>query len=216
MIFIDIETLPTESPEVIADIRSGIKAPSNWKDPEKIEKHVDENLDSAVAKTSFSGLHGRVLAIGYAGMNGHARCAYAENAEHEKEILELFSDTVSKMSGINDVSRIQFIGHNINRFDARFLSQRLMIHGLPILHNLSAGKYRQTFIDTMEMFDCFEGKMYSLDNLCKAFGVESPKGDIDGSKIHQAWLDGRHEDIRNYCIRDVEATRELYKRMVAA
>jgi len=43
--------------------------------------------------------------------------------------------------------------------------------------------------------------------------VDSPKGDITGATVYDAYLAERHEDIMEYCKADVIATREVYRRM---
>ena len=54
---------------------------------------------------------------------------------------------------------------------------------------------------------------YSLDYWCRRFDVESPKGSIDGSQVARAYRAGRIEDIGEYCLRDVRATAELFRRL---
>jgi predicted PolB exonuclease-like 3'-5' exonuclease len=53
-----------------------------------------------------------------------------------------------------------------------------------------------------------------MDNLCRALGLAG-KGDFDGSMVAQAWADGKHETIIEYCRADVEATRAIHRRFVA-
>jgi hypothetical protein len=43
--------------------------------------------------------------------------------------------------------------------------------------------------------------------------VESPKGSIDGSQVGRAYREGRIDDIGEYCLRDVRATAELYRKL---
>jgi hypothetical protein len=65
---------------------------------------------------------------------------------------------------------------------------------------------------------CFQGASrdrYSLDFWCRRFDIESPKGSIDGSQVARAYRDGRIEDIGEYCLRDVRATCELFRRLDA-
>jgi predicted PolB exonuclease-like 3'-5' exonuclease len=57
------------------------------------------------------------------------------------------------------------------------------------------------------------GNRISLDKLCLALSIPSPKGDMDGSMVNQAVKDGRLLEVVEYCKRDVIATREVYRRM---
>ena len=54
---------------------------------------------------------------------------------------------------------------------------------------------------------------YKLDYWCRRFDVESPMGSIDGSQIARAYREGRIEEIGEYCLRDVRATAQLFRRL---
>jgi hypothetical protein len=61
------------------------------------------------------------------------------------------------------------------------------------------------------------GTRISLDNLARVIGVASSKeAGINGSRIFELWTTGQHKAIRDYCLRDVEVTRSIYRRMVFA
>jgi len=36
---------------------------------------------------------------------------------------------------------------------------------------------------------------------------------MDGAGVEQAWREGRLDDIARYCLQDVRATAELYRRL---
>jgi hypothetical protein len=55
----------------------------------------------------------------------------------------------------------------------------------------------------------------SLDTLARALGLESSKQDgVNGSQIFNLYQTGAHQKIRDYCLKDVDLTRAIYKRMV--
>jgi predicted PolB exonuclease-like 3'-5' exonuclease len=67
---------------------------------------------------------------------------------------------------------------------------------------------------TMQLWAGY-GKTVTLDNLCLALGVPSPKdGDLDGSKVFDAWREGKTVRIAEYNLRDAYAVREVYHRML--
>lgn len=53
----------------------------------------------------------------------------------------------------------------------------------------------------------------SLQEACVAFGVNDPKGSGDGGNVQQLWQAGKIQEIADYCVRDLVATRELHKRL---
>lgn len=73
-------------------------------------------------------------------------------------------------------------------------------------------------VDLMRVLD-FDGARrpsYSLDYWCRRLGIESPKDGIDGSKVGEAYAAGRIDEIGRYCLRDAQATAELYRRLSRA
>jgi predicted PolB exonuclease-like 3'-5' exonuclease len=54
----------------------------------------------------------------------------------------------------------------------------------------------------------------SLHALAKALGLPSSKdGDIEGKDVAKAYVQGKIKEICEYCAKDVELTRKIYKRM---
>ena len=55
-------------------------------------------------------------------------------------------------------------------------------------------------------------RRFNLDFYCKAFGIESPKSKgVSGRDVNALMAEGRFREIAEYCLRDVEATLQLYK-----
>ena len=54
---------------------------------------------------------------------------------------------------------------------------------------------------------------YSLDYWCRRFGVESPKGSMDGSMVAGKARAGHYDEIAEYCLRDTRATADLFQRL---
>jgi predicted PolB exonuclease-like 3'-5' exonuclease len=55
----------------------------------------------------------------------------------------------------------------------------------------------------------------NLDTLAKALGFPSSKGGkVEGKNVAKAFEDGRIKEICEYCEKDVEVTRKIYRRMV--
>jgi hypothetical protein len=55
-------------------------------------------------------------------------------------------------------------------------------------------------------------RRFNLDFYCKAFGIESPKSEgVSGMDVPDLLREGRHREIADYCLRDVEATVRLYE-----
>jgi hypothetical protein len=57
------------------------------------------------------------------------------------------------------------------------------------------------------------GNRISMDNLAKALGVKGKTVDMDGSQVWPEFEKGNIDKIANYCVDDVECTREIYNRL---
>ena len=126
----------------------------------------------------------------------------------EREILQEFWRYVSEGAG----TLITFNGRG---FDGPFLLLRSTILGVPPTRNLVP--YRYSFKEHCDLLEVltFYGvrKRDSLHFWCRQFGIPSPKGEMDGSGVEQAYREGRLDEIARYCLQDVQATAELYRRL---
>ena len=228
-IYFDIETIPAQDPVAIelikADIEKqklSVKAPSNYKDQEKIDAYIkaeieklDAEFDATYRKTSFDGGLGEICCIGYAIDDRPPVSIYGVS---EAFILNKFYQALMDEYNPSSQQRPKFIGHNIVSFDLRFLFQRSVMNNVkpPMMIPFSAKPWDESIFDTMTAW-AGHGNRVSLDKLCKIFNIPL-KGseigeEIDGSKVWDFYQAGRIEDIARYCEGDVERTRQAYKRM---
>jgi len=227
-IYFDIETIPAQDESAIAMIRSdiekqkqNIKAPSNYKDQEKIDayilaeqKRLDDEFDIAYRKTSFDGGLGQICCIGFAIDDQEPLALFGDN---ESEIIRPFYEFLSLSYNANSDQRPVFIGHNVINFDLRFLFQRSVMCNVkpPIFIPFNAKPWDASVYDTMTAWAGF-GNRVSLDKLCKIFELEDDNNEIDGSKVWDYYKEGRIAEIAEYCKQDVVQTRQAYKRMTFA
>jgi len=196
-LFLDIETLPAErdKKDLLQDIYDSDK--NNGK---KFKK----SFDSFFLQSGLDGSFGRILCIGIAVNDEPIDCLIGD----EKEILKKFWE----MAGDADL----FIGHNIFDFDMRFIYQRSAILGVRPTQDLSFARYRNNPIyDTMHEWSKWNMQdKIKLDKIAKAMGLASSKdGGIDGSRVYEFYKKGKLQEIYDYCKRDVEVTREVYKKL---
>jgi hypothetical protein len=108
---------------------------------------------------------------------------------------------------------IYLVAHNAE-FDIGYIRRRAWVNKIRIPHWFPKPDARspRDYGCTMQRWAGHKDRI-SLDNLCAALGVQSPKGDIDGSKVWQAYKDGRVSEIATYCGRDVMATLDCWERL---
>ncbi|HSI74497.1 MAG TPA: 3'-5' exonuclease [Lunatimonas sp.] len=132
--------------------------------------------------------------------------SFAETEEHDT--LMHFRELLEKKNWI-------LCGHNGKEFDFPYLCRRMLINRIPLPDVLQlAGKkpWEIRHLDTMEMWKFGDYKHYTrLELLAAAFDIPSSKEGIDGSMVNKVYYqDGDLENIRKYCLRDVEVTARVY------
>ncbi len=216
-ITLDIETLPDMREGAADAARSRISAPSNYKDPVKIEAYIAEKGEEAWRRTALDGGYGEVLCIGYAVNAYPGRVMYRnlelEPHEQERDLLERFWRIIRGFEPV--VGDICFIGNRVAAFDLRFLWRRSVIHGVrPSLDlPLNDGPWSDRVADLSYMWTGERSGGISLDTLADIFGVETGDTGLSGAHVFDAFERGEHERIQVYCLGDVEVSRGLYNAM---
>lgn len=220
-IYLDIETLPTADPAIIAEIAATITPPGNISKPETITAWEAEKkpalVAQSVAKTSFDTLAGSIACICWAIDDGEIQALDCRTGEAGM-LLEFFSvlsmDLQSAHSRI-EVETHTYVGHNLAGFDLPFLKHRAIVHGVKpnasLWKAMNAKPWDSCIADTMLMWSADRDRRVGLDRLCRAMGIPG-KGDFDGSMVAATWPTNP-EKVIAYCKDDVERVRALYKRM---
>ena len=143
---------------------------------------------------------------------GEARAVKFVPCADEVELLGNFWDVAKKYEHI-----VTFNGRG---FDVPFIYLRSAILNVLITRKDWLGYRFQTepHCDLAEQFTFYgvsgrdgAARRFNLDFYCKAFGVESPKSHgVTGLDVNRLLSEGRHREIAEYCLRDVQATLQLY------
>lgn len=103
-------------------------------------------------------------------------------------------------------------GHNIKGFDVPCLGKRMIYNGINPSGNIQIWDkkpWEVPYMDTSEIFafgSWIQQKYLSLDLLTCSLGIDSPKGDLDGSKVNDTfWIEKDYNKISTYCEADVRA-----------
>jgi hypothetical protein len=219
-VYLDIETIPNQSPDYRAKVRAGIKPPAQYKKPESIEQWLAENADAetdaAIAKTSFDPARGHIVCIGWAIGDEPAQTAsMGASLDNEASVIDEFFESLRVDLPANP-GVVRFVGHYISGFDLRFIINRAIVLGVPIPSIIPRDikPWSQDIFDTMVAWAGPKGTI-SQANLAEALGIDGNKLDFDGSMVHDAWQQGDHERIAEYCRGDVETVRKIHRRFVA-
>lgn len=112
-----------------------------------------------------------------------------------------------------------FVTFNGRCFDVPFILHRSVVRGIKPTKNLMEGRYpsQQHNCRHVDLQDelTFFGAMHrrpSLHLFCRAYGIESPKGEVSGDDVAELFLQKKFRDIALYNSRDVIATTALYQK----
>jgi predicted PolB exonuclease-like 3'-5' exonuclease len=188
--FFDIETVPTDK---------------SLEDNGLLEPQIKLDEAEIIKKLSLSAATAKIICLCYAiepSVSGTVEVLKGEETDIIKNFWKIVPDCNL------------FVGHNILDFDLRFIYQRSVIHQIKPSRDIPFTRFRNAPIyDTMHEWSKWGREHASLDSLSKALGIPSPKENLDGSKVYPYYRAGKLPEIIEYCKRDVESVRAVYKRL---
>ncbi len=193
-LFIDIETAP---------LYEGLEGYPKVLREKLVQKYPEDGYSKAGLHAEF----GKIVCISVGYMEG--------DQVHTKSLVGS-EQTILIDLGIILKRQYKIVGHNILDFDLPFIQRRYVVNDIKVPQSIrTAGKkpwdLEAIIGDTMVMWSGTQWKYrVSLNVLCELLGVESPKTDMDGSKVGEAFYNGEIERIAKYCEKDVVATAKVY------
>ncbi len=179
----------------------------NWE-----ERHG--SLDVAYLETApIVSTFGRICCISYGFWNGDEKRIDSAYGTDEKQVLLDFKKILDKVSNKNfDLS-----GFRVCYFDIPFVLHKMHKYGIDPPAILDIYDSKPWEMRVRDMSDDFRQKFawsFSFDEMCYELGVDSPKTDLDGSKVHgEFWKQSSEsiENIKTYCEKDVFASLDVEK-----
>lgn len=215
LLVFDIETIPFEDNVYTDDqlelIRKRLdRSGRGFQTPNGVvtEDEAKRVLNEVKKIKALDAFLSRVICIGmYFPLSGQK---YAITDPNEKIILQKFWADIKDFQG-------HFISFNGVKFDVPYILKRSMVHGiLPTNKSfLSYTKY-DPFPPHFDVMLQIPGResFIGLKATCDALGVPSPKeGAIRAENVAEAYAQGRIQEIAEYCLRDIQSTYEIYKKV---
>ncbi|UCH63049.1 MAG: ribonuclease H-like domain-containing protein [Fidelibacterota bacterium] len=202
----DIETVP------LTDLPEPLELEVARRTKREVEKGEVQPSEAEVLVRSVSPFFGRVLAIGmrlHNDKSGENKDKIISEAT-EEDTLQAFFETVNHPASQD----LRYVHYNGLGFDVPFLIIRAAIRGITISSYRFLNQRRFSYdphVDVMQFLSRWGREGVSLDLACRSFGIPSPKeGEVKGETVAAAFERGDLEAVREYVMRDVEATHRLF------
>jgi len=171
----------------------------NW-----IDKYTSVD-DAYIDNAGIIPTYGKIVCIsfGYLDNNGIERIS-SFYGDDEKDIVNKFNQLLKKI----EKKSFNLCGFRVAYFDIPWLLHKLNKYGIKpadiiVTHNKKPWEMRIT-----DMSDHWRGKFawaFSFDEMVYELGLESPKDNMNGSEVHTYYWEGKVDEIKTYCEKDVMA-----------
>lgn len=172
-------------------------------DPEELARRKEE----LVSRLGLDPTTGRVVCVGIVDSDGPLERTFT-HASERKLLLSFWTFLEEARPSV-------LVTFNGKRFDIPYLNVRSAIHGLaPSVTIPFEPVSQEHHFDVREALEGNDRRRKgSLDYFCAVFGIRSPKEQMDGTLVGEAFAEGRVEDIARYCLEDCRATAALYRKL---
>jgi len=197
----DIETVPAREIDAYSD---------------SVQAKIQEKLDKLQSRGStstyeyFASTHGdfgKIICISVGFIHGDTIRLKSFFGTDEAEILKSFNALLNKTS--------TFVHYNGLNFDVPFILQRMAHHRIPLSNpdfaNLRRFSTTPHFDVMMQYYNWDMTRVLPLGILAELHGLPSPKKDLSGDQVLEAYRQERWKEIVHYCEFDVATTLNLYR-----
>jgi len=230
-LFIDIETIPAgEYPKIeppprpkLWDVKVGNRKAALAEEYRKqqypiliqkwneLKEQIAIKVDEGYRKQALDSHFNRIVCIGYAFDDDKPDALTGT----EEEIIKSFQELIDKKE--SKKYSVDIIGHNIQEFDLLNIYHKAIKYNLSSLTRFLRGftdyQGKEHIKDVMKIWGFLNYKYYVAQNVIAEYlGVPYSK-DMDGSKVLDAWNDGKHQEIYDYCKKDIETVRGNYRKI---
>ena len=181
------------------------------------ETKAEEVANEKWEKTSFNPDITPIacICIGWQDTHGYKSSIFETGVLNEAEMLEEFHSYIISLCTANNVEvrKVNFIGHNIAKFDLPFIWKRSVINDVATCKGVKwvDARHGQHCYDTMTAWAGY-GNRISADNLSKLLGIKGKTEGMDGSLVYDTWQTDPKKVI-DYCLDDVAMVKAIHERL---
>ncbi len=180
----------------------------NWN-----EKYQSIN-EAYIENAGIISTYGKICCISFGYESNGEKQIRSFYGDDERDIVESFNNLLKKI----EQKSFSLSGFRINHFDIPWVLHKLHKYGIEPASMIYLYDKKPWECRIVDMSDDWKQKFawaFSFDEMCYELGVKSPKDAMNGSQVHKYYYQGRIEDIKTYCEKDVsssiDASKKLYK-----
>jgi predicted PolB exonuclease-like 3'-5' exonuclease len=215
ILFLDIETVPQfRNYELVP-----VPLQHLWEEKITKQKLLKENesFADAYGRAGLYAEFGKVVCIVVGFVEKEAFQLRSFSGDDEKKLLEEFNTFLFKFKEFRK-KEIILCAHNGKEFDYPYMARRMIINRIKLpalLDNAGKKPWEVNLLDTLELWKFGDYKAYtSLNLMAYILGLPSPKQDMDGSMVGNAYYNNNGlEQIVRYCGNDVLTLANVYFRI---
>ena len=201
----DLETIADKS---VIPLLPAVEADSRLKDPAKIKANIKEKQEKQIANMGLNPTTARICCFGWHdGKKTSSLLLKDESMPSEKALLQNVWDILAGGD--------HFVTFNGNEFDVPMLLMRSLINRVRPSVKIHTKKY--TIVNHTDVRAVLSNwnafAQGTLDFYSRLLLGKSPKDDLDGSMVQDAWNMELYDDIVKYCEDDCTATFQIYELM---
>lgn len=157
--------------------------------------------------------YGKIVCITFGSVNENDEWKVKSFVGDEETILKNTAKMFMKASEKN----IMPCGYNVILFDLPFINKKMIKYGIRIPYNILLFDKKPWNIKVFDLCESWKstGRYWSsLDEVTHELGVESPKENLSGDKVHYTyWIENDIDKIQKYCEKDVKALKDVVEKM---
>ena len=128
----------------------------------------------------------------------------------EAKLLTDFLEVASKI--MNKYPTMKWVGHNIKGFDMPYIVKRALINSIVVpkaFHFQKQKPWDSCLLDTQDIWKFGGYNTAKLGLISELLGIPSPKDAMSGPEVNEYYWNGRMEEIKTYCEKDIRATADI-------
>lgn len=214
ILFLDIETVPLfENYQELSQTEQDL-----WEEKTKYQRKEDFTAEEFYDRAGIWAEFGRIvcISVGYFSFRNSQRTFRVTSFFGEE--IKILQDFTLLIEQYFSRPHKLLCAHNGKEFDFPYISRRMIINNLRLPSKLQMfGKkpWEIPHLDTLELWKFGDYKNFtSLKLLAHILGIPSPKDDIDGSQVRNAFYKEKDIDrIVTYCEKDTVTVAQILLRL---